>query len=152
MDRRRGLVVTFKLLLVVAGAIGCVVFLRQMSASDQRPVGTRSSRPTVSQPPGSGSARAPENAAVSPVDVPADDWMQPYRAMTLDQAFDTVTRQIQFEPYAGIQRGGRGTARTKAGNAIDHALLLAEVLRATGHEVRLEKSVAWSVRNPTEPS
>ncbi len=136
MRPRRGLAVTFKLLLIIAGAIGCVVFLRQLSASDQRLLGTPRS-PAASQPSGSGASPATGSGPVAPVNAPADDWIQLYRSMTLDQAFETVARQIRFEPYVGIQRGARGTARAQAGNALDHALLLAEILRATGYDVRL---------------
>jgi len=135
MDRHRGLVVAFKLLLIVAGAIGCMALLRYMRASDGRLLGAPGS-PAVLHTPISGAAPASAERVASSGSVPADDWL-PYRAMTLDQAFETVARQVRFEPYVGIQRGARGTARAQAGNALDQALLLTEILRATGHEVRL---------------
>lgn len=75
-------------------------------------------------------------SAVAAPNVAADDWMQPYRSLTLDHAFEAVARRIRFEPYSGVQRGARGTARAQAGNAIDQALLLAAVLRGAGYEVR----------------
>src|SRR5512141_621876 len=90
--------------------------------------------PSPPQPQMSGPVAASARAAASGVS--SDEWMQPYRSMTLDQAFETVARQVRFEPYAGIQRGARGTALAQAGNAIDQALLLAAILRAGGYEVR----------------
>ncbi len=42
--------------------------------------------------------------------------------------FDAVSSQINYEPYAGIQRGAEGTALSGSGNSIDQAMLLAAVL------------------------
>ncbi len=135
MDRPR-LFVVLKLLLIAAGAVGCAAFLwYNMRLSSERADAAAPS-PAASRPVLAPKSPQPANVAPSP-SVPADDWMQPYRGMTLDQAFDAVARRVRFEPYAGVQRGARGTARAEAGNSIDHALLLAGILRAAGHEVRL---------------
>lgn len=48
-----------------------------------------------------------------------------------------VEREIAFEPYAGVLRGARGSLMARAGNALDQALLLSELLQAAGHEVRV---------------
>ena len=136
MNRMPGSVVALKLLLIGAGAIVFVALVRSVSASGGLPPGASGS-PMVSQPPTPGAAPVRGNSAVPRVDLPADEWLQPYRRMTLDEAFDEVARRVRFEPYAGIQRGARGTARAQAGNAIDQALLLAEILRASRYETRL---------------
>ena len=47
-----------------------------------------------------------------------------------------VTSQIGYEPYAAVLRGARGTLLARSGNAIDRAMLLAELLRAAGRTVR----------------
>jgi hypothetical protein len=67
---------------------------------------------------------------------PGEDWLKPYRAMTIDQAFVEVATRMRYEPYAGVLRGARGTAVAKGGNSIDKSLLLAAILREGGYEVR----------------
>ncbi len=79
---------------------------------------------------------AARRTSAAAADTPAADWMQPYRTLRLDAAFEAVAQRVRFEPYIGIQRGARGTARVQAGNAVDQALLLAAILRASGYEVR----------------
>src|SRR5512142_863908 len=111
MDRRAGLFLAVKLLFVVGlVAVGWMLWQRRDGVAGGAP---RSSAPATNAPssvasePGVASQAAPAAATV------ADHWMQPYRRMTLDQAFDEVARRVRFEPYAGIQRGARGTARAK---------------------------------------
>ena len=130
--RRVALLAAALLLVAGAGAFGWLALISdRMPAADGRLVGRA---PSPSQPPMSGPAAGGVSAPASSASL--DDWMQPYRGMTLDQAFETVARQVRFEPYIGIQRGVRGTARAQAGNAIDRALLLAAILRGGGYEVR----------------
>jgi hypothetical protein len=142
-------------LLVAALAIGRVV-LTHHGAARAVPVAA-----TPSMPSPQSTQSASSGAAALPVGITASDFLQPYRSMTLDRAFEAIARQVRFEPYAGIQRGARGTALAHAGNAIDQALLLAAVLRAAGYEVRFVRgslppqNVAALLRGlypPTVPS
>jgi hypothetical protein len=47
-----------------------------------------------------------------------------------------IQEQIEFEPYIGVLRGARGTLLARAGNAADRALLLAQLFRQAGYQVR----------------
>lgn len=67
---------------------------------------------------------------------PDEDWLKPYRGMTIDQAFAEVATRMRYEPYPGVLRGARGTALAAGGNSIDKSLLLAAVLREGGYDVR----------------
>lgn len=80
-------------------------------------------------------ATAPGSPAPSRL-APDEDWLKPYRAMTIDQAFVEVATRMRYEPYRGILRGPRGTALAAGGNSIDKSLLLAAILREGGYEVR----------------
>ena len=42
--------------------------------------------------------------------------------------FDAVAQQVAYEPYAGVQRGAAGAARSHSANALDQALLLSAAL------------------------
>jgi hypothetical protein len=50
--------------------------------------------------------------------------------------FAYVRDEIRFEPYWGALRGARGTLVSQAGNSVDKALLLHELLGAAGHRSR----------------
>ena len=49
-------------------------------------------------------------------------------ALSLEEAFEAVARDIQYAPYPGVLREPQGTARAGSGNALDQALLLAEIV------------------------
>lgn len=48
-----------------------------------------------------------------------------------------VTKRIYFEQYPGLLRGAVGTLMSRAGNALDQALLLATLLRDCGFDARI---------------
>lgn len=54
----------------------------------------------------------------------------------LKRIFTFVQREIRYEPYAGVLRGAKGTLLARAGNSVDQALLLSELLRASGTSVQ----------------
>jgi len=54
----------------------------------------------------------------------------------VDPAFRFVRDQIRFEAYPGVLRGAEGTYVTRAGNAFDRALLLADLLKRKGLKTR----------------
>jgi len=88
---------------------------------------------------GSPAAAAPAPPPGSPAPSPLasdQDWLKPYRAMTIDQAFAEVATRMRYEPYPGVLRGARGTALAAGGNSIDKSLLLAAILRELGYEAR----------------
>lgn len=51
--------------------------------------------------------------------------------------FDWVKSNVAWVPYEGSLRGPRGAMMDRMGNSLDRALLLAELLRLAGSEVRL---------------
>ncbi|MCX6044335.1 MAG: hypothetical protein NT075_04430 [Chloroflexi bacterium] len=50
---------------------------------------------------------------------------------------DFVTNEIAFEQYPGLLRGGQGTLMSRAGNALDQAVLLQQLLTDAGYEVKI---------------
>ena len=51
-----------------------------------------------------------------------------------------VREEIRFEPYAGLLRGAQGTLMSRAGNALDQAVLLATLLGDAGHDTRIGRA------------
>ena len=58
---------------------------------------------------------------------------------------DFVSNEIEFEPYVGSLRGPSGTLLARAGNSLDQALLLIDLLEASG-------VVAQLVQKPLPPA
>lgn len=54
----------------------------------------------------------------------------------VEPAFQFVRDRIGFESYSGVLRGAAGTLASRAGNALDRSLLLAEILRRKGVRTR----------------
>lgn len=54
----------------------------------------------------------------------------------VDQIFAYVRDEVAYEPYTGSLRGARGTAWSRAGNALDQSSLLVALLRAAGIPAR----------------
>ncbi|MDB5299675.1 MAG: hypothetical protein JWO87_1338 [Phycisphaerales bacterium] len=57
-----------------------------------------------------------------------------------DALFAWVRDQTAYVPYDGLLRGPRGVLMERAGNSLDRALLLAELLRSAGQPVRLARA------------
>ncbi len=70
---------------------------------------------------------------------PGAERLEALRGLDLDQAFAAVATGVRYEPYRGILRGAAGTALSRAGNAADQALLLADLLRGQGYRVRFAR-------------
>ena len=52
---------------------------------------------------------------------------------------DWVSRNTTLLPYRGALRGARGVLMDRMGNSLDRSLLLADLLRLSGHNVRLAR-------------
>lgn len=52
-----------------------------------------------------------------------------------------VRDEIRFEQYPGLLRGARGTLSSRAGNALDQAVLLAGLLKDAGFDARIVRGV-----------
>ena len=76
-----------------------------------------------------------DKAAVSPAELVKSMGRKP----EAQSVFFWVRDKISFEPYAGAQRGVRGTLMSRAGNAVDQALLLQALLSEAGYEARLTR-------------
>jgi len=57
----------------------------------------------------------------------------------IDKNFAFVRDNFAFDPYVGCLRGAQGTLMTGAGNDVDRSLLLAALLKNSGHDVRLAR-------------
>jgi hypothetical protein len=56
---------------------------------------------------------------------------------TSEAAFAFVRDQLAFEPYPGVMKGAAGTLVSRGGNAIDRAILLADILARHGVTCRI---------------
>ena len=54
-----------------------------------------------------------------------------------NNAVEAVTERIAFQPYQGLLRGAVGTLMSRAGNALDQAVLLATLIKDAGFEARI---------------
>ncbi len=84
--------------------------------------GARAAQP-ASGPLGTASGPSPERIAA------ALDY-------DVERIFRFVADEVRYDPYPGILRGATGTLWGRAGNAADQAVLLAQLLRAAGRDVR----------------
>jgi len=50
---------------------------------------------------------------------------------------EAIAAQIAFQPYRGLLRGAVGTLMSRAGNALDQAVLLATLIKDAGLEARI---------------
>ncbi len=57
-----------------------------------------------------------------------------------DTIVEWVRENIAFEQYPGLLRGPQGTLMSRAGNALDQAVLLANLLNDAGYEARVVRS------------
>jgi len=70
-----------------------------------------------------------------------------------EEAFAFVREQIKFEPLTGIMKSSEGVLWARAGNAIEQARLLAELLSLEGEKVRYargkltKEKAAWLIKN-----
>lgn len=53
------------------------------------------------------------------------------------EILSALSEEIAFQPYSGVLRGVRGTLRSRAGNSVDQALLLAWLLKSAGFDARI---------------
>lgn len=53
------------------------------------------------------------------------------------EILSAVSKEIAFQPYSGVLRGISGTLRSRAGNSVDQALLLAWLLKSAGFDARI---------------
>jgi hypothetical protein len=72
---------------------------------------------------------------------PRDHWDPQYVVDTIGidakDLFAWVRREVRWVPYRGALRGPVGVLMDRNGNSLDQSLLLAALLHAAGHEVRL---------------
>jgi hypothetical protein len=85
--------------------------------------GARAAQPAAGAPLGTAVGPSPERIAA------ALDY-------DVERIFRFVADEVRYDPYPGILRGATGTLWGRAGNAADQALLLAQLLRAAGRDVR----------------
>jgi len=70
-----------------------------------------------------------------------------------EEAFAFVKDQIEFEPFTGIMKSSQGVLWGRAGNAVEQARLLNELLSLEGEKVRYaqgklnEEKAAWLIKN-----
>ncbi|TET09842.1 MAG: hypothetical protein E3J83_01465 [Candidatus Atribacteria bacterium] len=70
-----------------------------------------------------------------------------------EDAFAFVRDQIEFEPFTGIMKSSQGVLWGRAGNAVEQARLLNEILGLEGEKVRYaqgklnEEKAAWLIKN-----
>ncbi|WP_423068521.1 hypothetical protein [Devosia sp. CN2-171] len=77
-------------------------------------------------------------------EAPRDRWDPQYVVDTVGiepaHLYAWVRDEVVWMPYPGALRGPTGVLMDRIGNSLDQALLLAELLRRAGHEVRLARA------------
>jgi hypothetical protein len=70
-----------------------------------------------------------------------------------EEAFAFVRDQIKFEPFTGVMKSSQGVLWGRAGNAVEQARLLTELLSLEGEKVRYaqgklnKQKAAWLIKN-----
>ncbi len=76
--------------------------------------------------------------------VPRDTFEPQALARTIKESPEALVAWVRdntyWVPYRGAMRGAAGVLMDRVGNSLDRSLLLAELLRFSGHEVRLARS------------
>jgi hypothetical protein len=84
-------------------------------------------------------------ASIDPAEI--DVGARARRLADADSIFKWVAEVIRYEHYDGVLRGALGTMIAGAGNSCDKALLLSELLVATGHRAKVRVGVADGALN-----
>ena len=71
------------------------------------------------------------------IDLEAAIEVNDYDATSIQQF---VSAEIAFQQYPGVLRGAEGTLQTRAGNALDQSILLANLLRDAGYDARIVRA------------
>ena len=103
------------------------ILLVGCGSSDEQNVGPASTSPAAETPVVPDIPEQPPPPPTAAVETGAA-WMEQIRALSLEEAFEAVVHDIGYAPYPGVLRGAQGTALASSGNALDQALLLAELV------------------------
>lgn len=136
--RRRGATLLLLTALAVAGA--CSDASPRADGGGPGPQASPVEGTEAADRSAAGSPQSPSSrpSALLPAHFPAPgaELLEPAPGLDLVEIFHRVARGIRYEPYRGVLRGAAGTALSGAGNDVDQALLLAELLQRAGYRTR----------------